>query len=185
VVPGSTVATTKPWFCIYPLGSDFSYEPDPTKYKGVKWIIDNLVDTVAKGGGLMVGVGPSAHGEFHPEAVRQLKETGNWLKVNGEAIYSTRPRERTDFAEGDHIRFTRSKDKRWVYVIMTEWPGREITLTSLRPKDGSTIAMLGSETGVDWSTDGARGTVIRLSENLQNAANRPCEHAWSLKAQVS
>ena len=67
-VPGSALAITKPWFCIYPLGSDFSYEPDPAKYKGVKWIIDNLVDTAAKGGGLMVGVGPSAHGEFHPEA---------------------------------------------------------------------------------------------------------------------
>jgi alpha-L-fucosidase len=184
VVPGSTVATTKPWFCIYPLGSDFSYEPDASRYKGVKWIVDNLVDTVAKGGGLMVGVGPSAHGEFHPEAIRQLKETGKWLKVNGEAIYSTRAREGTNFAEGDHVRFTRSKDKRWVYVIFTEWPGREIALASLRPKADSKIAMLGSAALLHWSADPARGTVIRLPENLQSAANRPCEHAWSLKVQV-
>ena len=184
-VPASTVATTKPWFCIYPLGSDFSYEPDPAKYKGVKWIIDNLVDTVAKGGGLMVGVGPSAHGEFHPEAVRQLKQTGKWLKVNGEAIYATRPREGENFAEGDHVRFSRSKDNRWVYVIMTEWLGREITLTSLRPRDGSKVVMLGSEAQLQWSTDATRGTVIRLPENLQSPANRPCEHAWSLKVQVA
>ena len=184
-VPASTVATTKPWFCIYPLGSDFSYEPDPAKYKGVKWIVDNLVDTVAKGGGLMVGVGPSAHGEFHPEAVRQLKQTGNWLEVNGEAIYATRPREGENFAEGDHVRFTRSKDRRWVYVIVTDWPGREITLTSLRPKDDSKVVMLGSEAQLQWSIDATRGTVIRLPENLQSPANRPCEHAWSLKVQVA
>jgi alpha-L-fucosidase len=139
---------------------------------------------VAKGGGLMVGVGPSAHGKFHPEAVRQLKESGRWLRVNGEAIYSTRPRDGTDYAEGDHVRFTRSKDRRWVYVIMTEWPGREIILTSLRPTNGSTITMLGSEAKIGWSTDAARGTIIRLPDNLQDPAHRPCEHAWILKVQV-
>ena len=181
VVPGAEVATTKPWFCIYPLGSDFSYEPDAAKYKGAKWIVDTLVDTVAKGGGLMVGVGPSAHGEFHPEAIRQMKETGKWLTINGEAIYATRSREGVLYAEGDHVRFTRSKENGWSYVIMTQWPGREITLTSLRPKDGSKVTMLGSTGDFDWSFDAAKGTVIRLPENLQELANRPCDHAWTLK----
>jgi alpha-L-fucosidase len=184
-VPGSKVATNKPWFCIYPLGSDFSYEPDPGKYKGAKWIIDNLIDTVAKGGGLMVGVGPSAQGEFHPEAVRQMKEVGVWLKTNREAIYATRPRDGANYGEGDHIRFTRTKDNRCVYVLLTEWPGRELTLTSLRPKDGSKITMLGSPATMEWSFDSARGTAIRLPENLQSERNRPSDHAWSLKVQMS
>ena len=185
VIPGSKVETTKPWFCIYPLGSDFSYEPDPAKYKGTKWIIDNLVDTVAKGGGLMVGVGPSAHGEFHPEAIRQMKETGKWLKVNGEAIYSTRPRDGANYGQGDAVRFTRTKDKRWVYVILTKWPGRELTLTSLRPAKGSKIAVLGSSANIGWSFDSARGATLRFPENLQADANRPAEHAWALKVNVS
>jgi D-alanyl-D-alanine carboxypeptidase len=55
--------------------------------------VHHLADTVAKGGGLMIGVGPSSHGEFHPEAIRQMKAAGAWLKVNGEAIYATRARE--------------------------------------------------------------------------------------------
>ena len=185
VVPGSKVITTKPWFCIYPLGTNFSYEPDSTKYKGTKWIVDTLVDTVAKGGGLMVGVGPSANGEFHPEAIRQMKDSGRWLAVNGEAIHSTRPRDGVLYAEGDTVRFTRSKDNRWVYVIVTEWPGRELTLTSLRPKTGSKITMLGSSASLEWRFDAAKGTVIRLSESLQNAVNRPSEYAWSLKVQAS
>ncbi len=184
VVPGSKVATTKPWFCIYPLGSDFSYEPDPAKYKGVKWIVDNLVDTVAKGGGLMVGIGPSAHGEFSPEAIRQIKEVGKWLQVNGEAIYSTRPRDGANYAEGDHVRFSRTKDNRFNYVLLTEWPGRELTLASLRPADGSRITMLGSTAKIEWSFDSSRGTVIHLPENLQGDSNRPSEHAWALKVQV-
>lgn len=185
VIPGSKVATTKPWFCIYPLGSDFSYEPDPAKYKGVKWIIDTLVDTVAKGGGLMVGVGPSAYGEFHPEAIRQMKETGKWLKVNGEAIYATRPRSGANYAEGDHVRFTRTKDNCWIYVILTEWPGRELIVNSLRAKDGSKITLLGSPASLEWSFDSSKGTVIRLPENLQGNSNRPSEHAWTLKVKVS
>src|ERR1039457_1199030 len=86
VVPGSKETSDKPWFTIYPLGTDFSYDPDAAKYKGTAWIVHNLADSVAKGGGFMVGVGPSAHGEFHPEAIRQMKGAGAWLKVNGEAI---------------------------------------------------------------------------------------------------
>jgi alpha-L-fucosidase len=183
VVPGSKSISTKPWFCIYPLGSAFSYEPDPAKYKGTKWIVDTLIDTVAKGGGLMVGVGPNVDGEFHPEAVRQMKDSGKWLTVNGEAIYSTRSRDGLLYAEGDHIRFTRTKDNRWLYAIVTEWPGRELTLTSLRPKNGSKITMLGSKTNLEWSFDSAKGTVIRLPESLQDDANRPCNYAWSLKVE--
>ena len=65
-VPGSKETSDRPWFSIYPLGTDFSYDPDAAHYKGTEWIVHNLVDAVAKGGGFMVGVGPSAHGEFIP-----------------------------------------------------------------------------------------------------------------------
>ena len=74
----------------------------------------------------MIGVGPSAHGEFHPEAIRQMKGAGSWLKVNGEAIYATRAREGALWSEGETVRYTRSKDSRFVYAILTEWPGRQI-----------------------------------------------------------
>ena len=184
VVPGAKVTTNKPWFCIYPLGSDFSYEPDPAKYKGVSWIITTLVDTVSKGGGLMIGVGPSAHGEFHPEAIIQMKGAGEWLRVNGEAIYATRPREGTLFAEGEHVRYTRSKDNRNTYALLTEWPGSEVTLTSVRPRAGSAVTMLGVNTPLKWTFDAAKGVTITFPEGLQHASARPCDHAWSLKIEA-
>jgi alpha-L-fucosidase len=185
VVPGSKEASDKPWFCIYPLGTDFSYEPDAAKYKGTEWIVKNLVDTVAKGGGLMVGVGPSAHGEFHPEAIRQMKGAGAWLKVNGEAIYATRPREGALWSEGDGIRYTRSKDHRFVYAILTQWPGAELVLKSAAPRAGSRIALLGSDAKLSWKFDAARGTVITFPENLQQADNRPSQYAWCLKIKTA
>ena len=184
VIPGSKEETTKPWFCIYPLGTAFSYDPNPAKYKGTKWIVDSLVDTVAKGGGLMVGIGPNADGEFHPEAVRQIKEAGKWLAANGEAIYATRSRDGLLYAEGDTIRFTRTKDNRSIYAIVTEWPGRELVLKSIRPKKGTKITMLGSNAKFEWKFDSARGTIIALPESLQDENNRPSDHAWSLKIQA-
>jgi alpha-L-fucosidase len=181
VVPGVSPKSDKPWFTIYPLGSDFSYEPDAAKYKGTEWIVHNLADTVAKGGGLMVGVGPSAEGAFHPEAVRQMKETGAWLKVNGEAIYATRPRDGALWAEGDRVRFTRTKDRRFTYAILTEWPGMSFTLKPVRPRDGSTVRMLGFDAPIAWTFDAAKGTTFALPEKLQQESNRPCKYAWSFR----
>jgi alpha-L-fucosidase len=185
VVPGSKESSEKPWFTIYPLGTDFSYDPDAAKYKGTKWIVQNLADAVAKGGGLQIGVGPSAHGEFHPEAIRQMKGAGDWLQVNGEAIYATRPRAGTLWSEGETVRYTRSKDRRFVYAILTEWPGTQVTLKSIRPKDGSKAGLLGLVSELPWKFDSARGTTVNLPENLQQPSNRPCDHAWSLKFEMS
>jgi alpha-L-fucosidase len=184
-IPESNKASSKPWFCINPLGSDFSYEPDAAKYKGVAWIVENLVDTVAKGGGLMIGVGPSSHGEFHPEAIRQMKGAGEWLKVNGEAIYATRAREGNRWSEGESIRYTRSKDRRFVYVILTKWPGTKLTLNQVRPDSNSRVSFLGSEANPSWKFDDDGGTTITLPENLQDERNRPCKHGWCLKIQTT
>jgi alpha-L-fucosidase len=182
--PQSLQISRKPWFCINPLGTDFSYDPIAANYKGTEWIIHNLVDTTAKGGGLMVGVGPSPLGDFHPEAIQQMKNTGKWLQVNGEAIYSTRPREESRWSEGDTIRYTRSKDRQFVYAIFTAWPGQAATLESIRPKPGTRIELLGSDQTIPWSFDSAKGTAITLPESLQQSDNRPCRHAWSLKIEA-
>ncbi len=184
VVPGSKEASDKPWFTIYPLGTDFSYEPDTAKYKGAKWIVHSLADAVAKGGGLQIGVGPSANGEFHPEAIRQMKGAGSWLKINGEAIYATRPREGALWSEGETVRYTRSKDSRFVYAILTEWPGTRVALKTVRPKAGSKVSLLGSNAKLPWRLDPVGGTTVMLPENLQQAGNRPCDYAWTLKFEM-
>ena len=72
-VPATKAATKMPWFVIYPLGTSFSYESDASKYKGAKWIIENLVDVTAKGGNFMVGVGPTAWAAFTPPPSPSLK----------------------------------------------------------------------------------------------------------------
>ena len=185
VVPASKEAGDAPWFSIYPLGTHFSYEPDAAKHKGTEWIVHNLVDAVAKGGGFMVGVGPDASGEFHPEAVKQMRATGKWLQVNGEAIYATRPREGTLWSEGEDVRYTRSKDGRSVYANSLRWPGAELRLRTVRPRKNSEIRLLGYSKALSWKQDDAQGLSISIPEALQDATNRPCQYAWCFKIQPS
>lgn len=61
------------------------------KYKSAQRIIHQLCDIVSKNGSLLLNVGPYADGSFHPEAVKRLEEIGDWLALNGEAVYETRP----------------------------------------------------------------------------------------------
>jgi alpha-L-fucosidase len=181
-VPGNPENTNMPWFVIYPLGRSFSYEPDPAQHKGGRWIVRNLVDAVAKGGGFMVGIGPDALGRFHPTAIENLREAGAWLKINGEAIYATRPRDGDLWHEGDHVRYTRSKDSRFVYAITDDWPGAALMLKTVRANEGSIIELLGTPGPLEWTQDD-RGLSIRLPASLADAARRSSSIAWAFRIQ--
>jgi alpha-L-fucosidase len=147
-VPGEKANTDMPWMVIYPLGRSFSYEPSDAHHKGAEWIIHNLINSVAKGGNFMVGIGPDKAGWFHPRAIRDLEEAGEWLKINGEAIYATRPYD--PWHEGNEVFFTRSKDQTRVYAICTKWPGRTLKLISIQPCEGMTVSLLGIKEALPW-----------------------------------
>jgi alpha-L-fucosidase len=184
-VPGSKSNTDTPWMVIYPLAEGFSYDPNPSHYKGAAWIVKNIVDTAAKGGSFQVGVGPDGTGKFHPTAVEQLKQAGAWLRICGSGIYATRPREGANWHEGDTIRFTRTKDNRFVHCFALRWPGRELTLQSVRPKPGSKITMFGYPDPMQWSFDSSTGLKIQIPEQLQTESRRPNAYAWGWTLQTA
>jgi len=175
-VPGDPANTPMPWMVIYPLAGTFSYDPDAKKYKGTKWIVHNIVDIAAKGGVFMVGIGPDGNGKFHPVAEKQLRETGKWLSVNGEAIYATRPW--GSWKEGDSVRFTRSKDDKYIYVHSLTWPGPVFKTALVRPRPGSQIFMLGVKEPLKWSQAG-KELIIEIPDALAN--DKPCGFSWAFK----
>lgn len=68
----------------------WGYAKDDT-YRTAKSLVADMIDIVSKNGNLLLNVGPKADGTIPDEVVTVLKGMGAWLKVNGEAIYGTRP----------------------------------------------------------------------------------------------
>jgi alpha-L-fucosidase len=105
-----------------------------------------------------------------------LRWVGDWLRVNGEAIYSTRPY--ATFTEGETIRYTRSKDGKTLYAISLGWPGKTVRLNTVRTDPAMGISMLGVPRKLNWRKEAGR-LVIDIPEALEN--HKPCEFAFVLK----
>ena len=63
-----------------------SYDHD---FKSTKTLLRNLIDIASKGGNYLLNIGPDSKGDVPPEEIERLHQIGNWLAVNGKAIYGT------------------------------------------------------------------------------------------------
>jgi alpha-L-fucosidase len=79
-----------PWESCITMGNAWGWVPGD-QYKPAKELIQLLVKIVAKGGNLLLGIGPNGAGEFEPAVYDRLSSMGKWLRENGEAIYGTVP----------------------------------------------------------------------------------------------
>ena len=136
-------------------------------------LVDMLVDIVSKNGNLLLNIGPKADGTIPEIQKERLLGIGEWLKVNGEAIYGT------DYWKTygeDSIRFTRKGDHT-LYAIAMEWPSEQATIKSLdEDMDGEvqSVSMLGIDGELDWKIS-AEGLTI------ETPSEKPCEHAYAFK----
>ncbi|MFI3322178.1 MAG: alpha-L-fucosidase [Rikenellaceae bacterium] len=161
----------------------WSYTPDEEN-KSPNHVIDDFVDIVSKNGNLLLNIGPKIDGTITKEQQYVLRELGSWLKVNGEAIYDTRPWVR--WGEGDSrstagymtdntateytahdIRFTAKDDV--LYATTLAWGDADIKIGSLKSENGDNIkiesvSMLGSDEKIDWNqqSDGLSITFPKL-----------------------
>lgn len=77
------------WESCMTMNTHWGYNAWDKNYKSTRELIRNLIDIVSKGGNYLLNVGPKADGTFPEESVVRLKEIGQWMKVNGDAIYAT------------------------------------------------------------------------------------------------
>ncbi len=163
-----------PWESCLTVGDSWSYRPNDN-WKSTRTLVHMLIDTVCKGGNLLLNVGPDPDGDIAPEAVQRLEEIGDWLAVNGEAIYGTRAI--APYKE-NNVCFTRKGDHAYALVLSEEGeaaPPRQIRLRGLRPALGTPVSLLGRKPQLAWRPEG-EDAVIDLPEGPP-----PSPHAIAIK----
>jgi alpha-L-fucosidase len=174
--------STHAWEECRGISQSFGYNWQDTEANVIntKAFIDMFVDIVAKGGNLLLIVNLDGQGALPELQEKRLIDIGKWLKVNGEGIYSTRSYAQQ--VEGP-VSYTQSKDGRYLYAIIKDWPGIELNLKGVHPIKNSKIEMLGNDQNLKWinTTDGIS---IDLPSKMQDPENRPCNYAWIVKIRL-
>jgi alpha-L-fucosidase len=144
VIPG--IPLDEAWESCLTMGTQWQYKPTNETYKSGGTLIGLLIETRAKGGNLLLNVGPKPDGELAIEQEERLREIALWMFVNSECIYGVRPWIITN--EGD-VWFTRKKDSDVVYAIVKKrerWPygeWRDFVLKSVHATSATKISVLG------------------------------------------
>ena len=102
-----------------------------------------------------MNIGPGPDGEWHDTAYIRLKEIGEWMKINGEAIYKTRAI--APYKSGD-VCFTQSKDGKTVYALRllneNEPVPAEILISGLDVPAKSTVQLISTGKKLKWKKEG-------------------------------
>lgn len=143
-VPG--VGLEGAWEANFTMGTAWQYQPQNENYKTGGQVIDLLVETRAKGGNLLLNIGPKPDGELAIEQEERLREVALWMQVNQECIYAVRPWVITN--EQD-VWFTKAKDTDTVFAIVKQqprWPRgqwRDFVLKSVAAGPKTQVTVLG------------------------------------------
>lgn len=77
------------WQSCTTFGSSFGYK-EGDKYKAVKDVIHEMIEVISRNGNFLINIGPREDGTIPEPQVDRLEAMGDWLKINGDAIYGTR-----------------------------------------------------------------------------------------------
>lgn len=174
-----------PWEENRGMGFSYGYNraeqlPD---YRTGRQLVLMLVDIVSRGGNLLLDIGPTADGRIPVIMQQRLHEIGDWLRVNGDAIYATRPWKRSrqwTAGEQPQVNYNQQFKAPYdvstltetpppgkaaieafftakgsdVYAILPRWPGRQFTLKQFDASHLRSISLLGFDAPLRWNAHG-------------------------------
>ncbi|WP_409344097.1 alpha-L-fucosidase [Paenibacillus sp. MBLB4367] len=157
------------WEACQTLNGSWGYDRDNLDWKPVPMLVEMLVDTVSKGGNLLLNVGPNARGELDSRSLDSLCGIGGWTRVHGRSVYGAGP---SGFRAPNGCRYTQNGSR--LYLHLFEWPFKHIHLDGLQGKvayaqflhDASEVRMTEAPVHTQASLDSERPEPGRLTLSL-------------------
>ena len=165
----------RPWEECRGIGESFGFNRNENlgQYASSEKLVHMLIDIVSRGGNLLLNIGPAADGTIPVIMQQRLKDMGDWLKVNGEAIYGTTAWKEAPKNKPADLFFTRKGND--LYVITTKWKN-EIALEGF--KNVKSVSMPGYTGAIRFKNSG--GKLLITAPSL-NPGNNPSQYAWVYK----
>jgi len=129
---------------------------------------------VSAGGNLLLNIGPAADGSIPVIMQQRLKDIGEWLIINGEAIYDSHTPEGPLTADDENTIYATQKDD-IIYLFLLEWKNTIALKSAIKPSE---ITLLGYNKPLKFTHEGEN---IRIVLPLLTPDIVPCQHAWTLK----
>jgi alpha-L-fucosidase len=117
------------WEACMTLNDSWGYQAADDSWKTSKTIIRNLISCVRDSGNYLLNIGPKADGSIPEPSVRVLREVGEWMAVNGHAIYESDP---CQVRRSNYASFTRTGNTLYMHVHF--WPGNYVAISGLMTK---------------------------------------------------
>lgn len=183
------------------MGYSYGYnrEEDAWDYNSTQSLVLQLIDKVSRGGNFLLDIGPDAHGKIPPIMQERLLQIGDWMKINGEAIYNTtRWKESSQWSSGNRnykdrsgdmllkitinpdpgyavkeIFYTYNANTNSLYAIFPQYPDNgQLTLKDISLPTGTNVSFLSTNEKLQWN-DAGKNTLIQLPEYNPNKIKAP------------
>ncbi|MDD4922328.1 MAG: alpha-L-fucosidase [Bacteroidales bacterium] len=169
-----------PWEACITMAGSWSYVPKD-QYRTTRKLLDILVQIVSRGGNLLLNVGPGPDGELHAEAYQRMHEIGDWMNINSDGIYGTKPV--APYREAK-LKFTKKGNVVYSFYVSDEKEAElpaKVFINSFKPKAGSKVFLMGYDKPLQWTYNGT-GVYIDVPESV--CKTPPCDYIWCFKMQV-
>jgi alpha-L-fucosidase len=162
------------WESCMTMNDTWGFKSYDKNWKSAEVLVHNLIDIASKGGNYLLNVGPTDSGLIPNPSISRLEKMGEWLDINGEAIYSSEKLKK-DYKQGEYLRFTKKNNSNSYFAIALKKPENIITIKNLKPNKNSLIHLLGYDEPLIWSFDNEEGLKIQVPQSI------PGEMAWTFQ----
>lgn len=165
------------------MGYSYGYnrEEDAWDYNSTQSLVLQLIDKVSRGGNFLLDIGPDEHGKIPPIMQERLLQMGEWLKINGEAIYNTtRWKMHSQWSDGNReykdrsgdmllkitidpdpgfavkeVFYTYNANTNALYAILPKYPdNKKLVLKNIQLEAGTIISFLSTKEKLQWKQSG-------------------------------